>query len=107
MCEICWLYGLYDDEGRGEMSEQAEKVVELKSAFHWHCDQCGESNFALPQKAEMTDDDAEYAYRRFHDLDDWCELPADWRQFEMVSIPSKVTCSRCEGVFLTMDETLG
>ena len=86
------------------MGPDAHRTVELKSAFHWHCDECGEENFALPQKAELTDEDAEYAYRRFHDLEDWCDLPEGWRQFEMVNIPDKVTCSNCGETFLTVNE---
>lgn len=81
--------------------------VELKTAYHWHCEECGEENFALPQKAELTDEDRESAYREFHDLEDFATLPAEWRQFEMVWIPHSVTCKSCAFTYATMDETSG
>jgi len=83
----------------------SRRTVELKTAFHWHCDECSQENFALPQKVELTDEDADRAYRWHHGLDDWCDLPEGWRQFEIVSIPDKVRCSNCDEVFLTMDES--
>ncbi len=78
--------------------------VELKLAYHWHCENCGDVNFTLPQKAELTDDEAEMCYRQEHELDAWSELPANWRDFEMVQIPSVVTCSECGSKFETEDE---
>lgn len=80
--------------------------VELRTAFHWHCDDCGADNFALPRKAELTDEDAESAYRKHHMLDKWEELPADWRDFEMVQIPSRVHCSHCGSMFDTENEAM-
>ncbi len=62
------------------------KRVELRTAYHWFCESCGADNFTLPQKAELTDEDAELAYRRFNECDPWMELPSDWRQFEMVHL---------------------
>lgn len=82
------------------------QVVELKSAYHWHCENCAAENFALPAKAELTDEEAEYAYRRFHDLEDFAPLPDGWREFEMVQVPSKVVCSQCQTQFRTIDEQL-
>lgn len=70
-------------------------TVELQQAFHWHCDACGASNFSLPWKAELTDEAAEEAYRKFHMLDDWQELPDGWRDFEIVTIPRQVKCNQC------------
>ena len=80
------------------------RVVELKSAYHWHCDYCGHANFALPQKAELTDADAEEAYRKFHDLDEWSELPEGWRDFELVHLPDTVMCEECQTSYVTVDE---
>ncbi len=79
--------------------------VELKTAYHWHCERCSAENFALPQKAEMTKQDAEEAYRHFHGLEDWEELPLRWDEVELVQIPDTVKCTECGGEFLTMDES--
>lgn len=80
------------------------RTVELKTAFHWHCDDCSAENFSLPQKAEMTDEEAEAAYREFHELDRWQSLPPGWRCFEMVQRPDWVRCSQCGNAFATKDE---
>lgn len=80
------------------------KIVELKTAYHWHCEDCGADNFALPQKAEMTGEDREEAFRRFHGLDQYAELPDRWQDFELVMIPDFVECSRCGSEFSTDDE---
>lgn len=82
----------------------SERVAELKTAFHWWCDDCGEPNFALPRKAELTDKHAEEAYRKYHLLDDWAELPENWREFEIVQIPATVTCKNCGEVFRAIEE---
>lgn len=79
------------------------RTVELKAAFHWHCEDCGLENFALPRKAELHDDEREAAYRRFNDLDEWAELPEGWREFELVMVPERVTC-QCGATFGTLDE---
>lgn len=78
--------------------------VELRTAYHWHCENCAQENFALPQKAELTDSDRESAFRNFMQLDDWAELPEGWEHFELVHIPAKVVCSACGTEFETMDE---
>lgn len=78
--------------------------VELSTAFCWHCEECGHLNFALPQKAELTDEDAEMTYRRMHDLEDFAELPEGWRGFEFVEIPTTVRCIVCKEEFETQDE---
>ena len=80
------------------------KTVILKTAYHWHCDNCSAVNFSLPQKAELTDEEAEEAFRGFWGLEEWAELPDDWRSFEMVEIPEIVTCSECGEEFATMHE---
>lgn len=79
-------------------------IVELKTAYHWHCDNCSAENFALPEKAELTDSQAESAYRVLNMMDCFEELPQHWRQFEMVCIPNIVTCSECGHQYLTSDE---
>jgi len=83
-----------------------ERRVELKTAYHWHCEECGRENFDLPSKAEMTDEDREDAFRKFHELDEWVQLPEGWKQFEMVWIPDYVTCVHCGETFGTVDERL-
>lgn len=80
-------------------------TVELKTAYHWNCEECGADNFTLPQKAEFADDDErEECYRHFNEIDSFGSLPDDWRDFEMVHIPSQVTCKECGAVFTTIDE---
>jgi ribosomal protein L37E len=80
-------------------------IVELQTAYHWFCEQCGEDNFALPQKYDFVDDtEREQMYREYNELEDWEMLPADWRDFEVVAIPDVVTCKRCGANFATRDE---
>lgn len=81
------------------------RSVELKTAYHWHCEYCGHANFALPQKAELTEEDAELAYRKFHELDQWAELPEGWRQFELIQIPDTVMCEECLNSYVAIDES--
>jgi Zn finger protein HypA/HybF involved in hydrogenase expression len=81
-------------------------TVELRQAYHWHCEECGSENFALPQKAELTDEQREAAYRHFNQLDQWAELPEQWRNFQLVHIPETVQCSQCKATFETIDEQI-
>jgi hypothetical protein len=81
------------------------KTVELKTAYHWHCDKCASENFVMPQKAELTEEEAEEAYRKFNDLESWADLPDDWRNFELVQRPNYVICDKCEERYCTIDET--
>lgn len=80
------------------------QTVELKSAYCWHCEDCGFTNFDLPQKAELTDEDREAAYRKFHDLSEFSRLPEGWQDFELVMIPDTVTCPNCHREFKAIDE---
>lgn len=81
------------------------RKVELATAFSWWCDTCSELNFVMPCKAELTDDDAEEAYRAFHMLEDFAELPEGWRDFELVERPKVVKCTGCGSQFETEDES--
>lgn len=80
------------------------RVVELRLAYHWICDDCGADNFVLPRDARLTEDERENAYRRFNDLEPWEELPEDWQQFVLCQIPKQVHCS-CGSTFRATDET--
>jgi hypothetical protein len=80
------------------------KVVTLQTAYHWFCNGCSGVNFSLPQKAELTDEEAEEAYRNFYGLDKWADLPENWKDFEMVEIPEIVVCEHCDAEFHTMHE---
>ena len=82
------------------------KIVELRTAYHWWCETCGVENFSLPQKAELTDEQAEYAYRQLHGMDDYDELPDRWRAVEIVCVPNDVECMECHTVFDTNDESV-
>lgn len=79
-------------------------TVELKHAYYWVCEECDEPNFALPSRAELNDEQREAAYRTFHDMEDFEQLPIDWEQFDMVQIPEEVECNRCGASFATRDE---
>lgn len=80
------------------------EIAELRTAYHWFCPSCDATNFVLPMKAELTDDEREECFRSFNELDEWEELPDDWRNFEMVWSPDAVTCSVCHKEFATRDE---
>ena len=80
------------------------KAVELKTAYHWHCDTCSEENFSLPEKLELTDDKAEEMFRYFNNLGPYADLPDDWRDFEVVKMSDTVTCKNCGEKFLTTGE---
>ncbi len=82
------------------------KTVELQTAFHWYCEECSYENFALPQKAELNDEAREAAFRQFHQLDEWAELPEQWAQFEIVCVPDIVICNDCKTEFNTVDALL-
>lgn len=82
------------------------RTVELQTAYHWHCDECGEICFSLPWNAEFGPGEREEAYRKFHELDDWQPLPDGWEQFEMVTIPEIVECWNCKTRFTTVDERI-
>lgn len=84
------------------------KTVTLKTAYHWHCDECSAENFALPMRKEMCEDEKEAHYRYFHGINNaWEPLPEGWEQFECVYIPDEVTCCECGATFHTDDERMG
>lgn len=78
--------------------------VELQMAYHWHCDECGQSNFSMPIKAEFALGEKEEAFRKVNEVDEWSELPDGWQDFECVTLPDTVSCSRCGTEFDTVDE---
>jgi hypothetical protein len=82
------------------------KSVELKTAYFWTCEECYHDNFAYPVKAELTDDEAEEIFRQMNEMDQFEQLPENWRDFEMIQIPDMVTCSTCKTKFETLDERL-
>lgn len=76
----------------------------LLSAYVWDCDECGVENFERAIVAELTDEDREEMFREFHELDEWAELPENWRDFQMVTRPDGVTCKACGEVFEAEDD---
>ena len=82
------------------------KTVELKTAYHWNCEECGADNFDLGQKVEMTEEQREQCFREYESLEIWEELPEDWQLFELAEISTTVKCKDCGTEFLTMDERL-
>ena len=83
------------------------RKAELQSAYRWTCDECGQVNYEDGIKAEFTLASKEEAYRQYHELEDYAELPDGWRDFEMVTIPEEVTCRSCGEWFTTEDERDG
>ena len=79
----------------GAEEREMKTKARLLSAYVWDCDNCGAENFERSIVAEMCDDDREEMFRQFHDLDQWAELPSNWRDFQMVTRPDEVTCSEC------------
>jgi len=80
-------------------------TVELKTAYHWHCEECAAANFSLPMVLELTEEEAETVYRDYYRLQEYDELPEDWRSFKLVYIPKTVKCAECNMEYKTMDET--
>lgn len=88
------------------MSETSRpsRIIELKSAYCWYCDDCSEVNFDLPKKLELNEEQRLKAYRQFSRTEDWEPLPKNWRDFEIISIPDTVKCKDCGAEFRTVDE---
>jgi len=84
--------------------EEPLRIVELRQAFQWFCEDCGHSNFAQSRVAELTDADRETVYRTFHQLEPYAELPENWEDFDMCCIPTRVTCEVCKTKFSTQSE---
>lgn len=76
----------------------------LFSAYSWDCDNCGAENFERAVTADLTDDEREEAFRHFHDLEPWTPLPEGWREFELVTSPTVVTCRSCGMEFEAEDD---
>lgn len=80
------------------------KTVELKTAYHWNCEECGADNFSVGMKAEFGPGEREESFREFHDMASYEELPENWEKFEMVCIPETVTCKECKAKFSAVNE---
>jgi len=78
--------------------------VELRICYRWTCDNCAEVNYVDPIAAELTVEQAESAYRKFSDLEQWSPLPDNWRDFELCQVPSVVKCKSCGEQFRAIDE---
>ena len=81
--------------------------VTLRTAYCWWCETCGRENFSRAILAELNDADREAAYRMYNQLDDYVELPDDWRDFQLVMQPQLVTCPHCATTFTTQDDREG
>lgn len=77
--------------------------VTLRTAFAWTC-HCGHEHFAPAEVTPLDDDEREEAYRHFHDLEVWAELPPGWREFQLVRAPQRVTCRRCGKEYETREQ---
>lgn len=79
-------------------------TVELRPAYVWTCETCASVNFCQGMTWEGSDEDREAMFREFHELEDWQELPNNWRDFEPVYVPETVKCHHCSEEFSTRDE---
>ena len=80
------------------------RTVELRTAYHWFCEDCSRENFSLPEKPELTKTERAQVYRGLNGIAEWESLPEGWEQFEVVTIPEIVVCQHCKGEFETIDE---
>lgn len=83
------------------------QTVELKTAYHWLCEECGRDNYSLPMKMEFAPGEKEEYFRKFHRMEAFEELPDEWEMFECVHIPDEVECQACHAVFKAIDQRLG
>lgn len=72
-----------------------KRQAELLTAFCWYCDECGALNFCEPQRAELNEEQREEAYRHFHSMEPYAELPEGWQDFDLVESPESVECDEC------------
>lgn len=87
------------------MSDELRQV-NLKVGYWFTCEDCDQDNFIIPEPITLADvgfDGREEAYRHLNGLDDWAELPVDWDQFEVSSMPTTVKCSECGSEFKAAD----
>ena len=80
------------------------KTVELRTAFCWHCEKCSELNFTEPVVYECSPEERGDLFRKFHDMNEWSELPEGWQQFQAVYCPDVVKCCKCGSEFKAIDE---
>ena len=79
-------------------------VVELRTAFHWFCENCGRANFSLPQKMEFAPGEREAVFRELQEWDEAEPLPDGWEEFDMLEMPERVTCEFCGESFDAVPE---
>ena len=84
------------------MSQQPNRVAEMRIAFSWICDECGRENFESPFAYEMTDENREDVFRQLHDLEPWQQLPDNWEEFNTLKMPVSVMCRSCGEVHDTI-----
>jgi hypothetical protein len=81
-----------------------KRTVELKPAYHWLCDDCGETNFIAASYFEMTTERKEEMLRGQLGLNSWDPLPDAWQNMGLIRVPTKVVCKKCSAEFSAIDE---
>lgn len=77
------------------------QTITLKTAYTWQCPICFRTHYAQPVKPRLSEEEREEAFRHYHDLEPWSELPEGWEQFEVVAVPKVVKCTHCQRPFET------
>jgi hypothetical protein len=70
--------------------------IELRPAFAWTCEECGEENFASAIRAEMSPDDLA-ELRDDHGIE-------PHEDGEFLTAPCEVTCFYCDTTFEAIDD---
>jgi hypothetical protein len=73
--------------------------VELWQAYYWICENCGRTNFGVPEPVPLDPARKEELFRQFNHLEQWTELPEGWEDFELITAPKKVACHCCHDHF--------
>lgn len=79
------------------------RKVDIKMAYWWHCPDCDHEHYEKAVVAELSEEEHEECYRAMNQMEDWQELPEDWKNFLLVQSPNIVKCS-CGAEFETIDE---
>jgi hypothetical protein len=66
--------------------------VEMRPAYEWTCDHCGQNNFASCIVAEMSEDDRVAM-----------NVVSDSYDVELVTYPDSVMCPHCRELYDTVD----
>ncbi|MDE2105980.1 MAG: hypothetical protein KGL39_52645 [Patescibacteria group bacterium] len=72
---------------------KAQKMVSMRPAYAWDCDECGRENFERGAVREFSDEELQ-ELRNDHGVE-------PWEAGEFVTMPQSVKCPHCGAVFQT------